>query len=354
MDIKRFLASHSVSEGEFASNGYRQAIEEGNFPSLTANPYQYHRNGWVWKDIEGKTVHIVRVAGSTGERKDFEVFIDREARYGTVNYDRAHSVGDMFGVESPYGIGLLPSKINRSDQAHVIEKHFKELAEDYRQQSADLYLVTETSNFNEKGGFFVNSVHYQAIAVSPDADRQQTLYSVSLQVDDGSVVRDGDLATTSISIRGPDGEKIHSGNHAWHGLGNDLNDHALYGYQYDDQIDDSNRLFEQETQAMVDKWDRSIKDDFNRKAEGKERQSNDRGGKGSEQVGKSQSSLKDGPPPPRGPGMSIAREQHRAAMAKDHERAVADQSPTKNHGNTFSQDKKREKGDLKKEFDRSR
>ena len=103
---------------------------------------------------------------------------------------------------------------------------------------------------------------------------------------------------------------------------------------------------------MVDKWDRSSKDEFNQAANGKQQESNDRRDKGSEQIKNNQLGLKDGPPPPKGPGMATVRQQHREAMAKDHQRATGKTSspPAK----TKSDKKTPQKGDLKKDFDRSR
>ena len=103
---------------------------------------------------------------------------------------------------------------------------------------------------------------------------------------------------------------------------------------------------------MANKWDRSIQDDFNKSADGKQQKSADRSGKGSEQVKNTRYGLHGGPPPPKGPGMAVARQQHREAMAKDHERATGKSNPTP--AKSQSDEGIPQKGDLKKDFDRSR
>ncbi len=104
---------------------------------------------------------------------------------------------------------------------------------------------------------------------------------------------------------------------------------------------------------MADKWDRSIKDDFNKAAEGKQGKPAQRSDKGSEQVKNGRYGLQGGPPPPKGPGMATVRQQHREAMAKDHERTTGKGGPsTPTKGERDKQTP--QKGDLKKEFDRSR
>lgn len=103
---------------------------------------------------------------------------------------------------------------------------------------------------------------------------------------------------------------------------------------------------------MTDKWDRSIKSDFNNASSGKQQEPPDRSSKGSEQVKNTKLGLHGGPPPPKGPGMAAARQKHRQGMVKDHERATGKSASTLTKNQC---DKKTpQKGDLTKDFNRSR
>ncbi len=102
---------------------------------------------------------------------------------------------------------------------------------------------------------------------------------------------------------------------------------------------------------MGDKWSRHIGSDFNRAADPEQPTLPARASSGSDQVRNTENSLAKGPPPPKGPGMAIARQRHQEAMAADHRKATGqiDRAvPSSPHR------KAPEKGDLKRDFDRSR
>jgi hypothetical protein len=107
--------------------------------------------------------------------------------------------------------------------------------------------------------------------------------------------------------------------------------------------------------SVSDKWNRSIGGDFNKAADRDQPKPQERPAGGSDQVRNTRHSLAGGPPPPKGPGMAMARQQHREAMAADHRKATgqdhaapaADSKPPQK--GDLSQ-----KGDLKRDFDRSR
>jgi hypothetical protein len=207
MNIKDFVDKHSAPESEFAENGYHIKVAERQYPGLTNEPYQYHRNGWAWKNREGATMHVVKLSDSTGKRQNYENFLDKESRCGTKKYQRAHSVGDMFGAESPYGIGYLPSSVNQRQQRLGIEGHLKTQSKQVRDQGHEFYLVVETRFFREKGGFFVKSVHYQAEALSEKGDKQARILACEIAVEDKTVAMDGAKANLSVSQYRADGEK---------------------------------------------------------------------------------------------------------------------------------------------------
>jgi hypothetical protein len=106
--------------------------------------------------------------------------------------------------------------------------------------------------------------------------------------------------------------------------------------------------------AGKDKWDSDQHvDDFNKAARGEQEKQTDRDDKGSDQVKNSKLGKQDGPPPPKGPGMSeLQRQKHKNEMAKDHQRATEKNGPQQN--NDTPTKKTPQKGDLKKEFDRHR
>lgn len=59
-------------------------------------------------------------------------------------------------------------------------------------------------------------------------------------------------------------------------------------------------------------------------------------------------SLHDGPPPQKGPGMAVARQRHREAMAENHTKAQQSQATSKGQKTIL------QKGQVKKEVIRSR
>ncbi len=318
IDIKKLVRENSAPSSEFSSNGHRINM----LTHLESKPFQYHRNGWAWKDPNGSTVHLVRLSGPSGKRQNFENFMDKPSRHGTFNYERAHSVGDIFGAESPYGIGYLPKYVNQQTQKQGIEKHLKNLSEKHRSKDTDIYVTVTTEKYMDKGGFFIQSVGYRAEEVSAKETQQALMFETKISIDEERILKDGNMVSSAVSLYSVDGEKV------------------------------STQSIQRKAK-VVDEWESDTqKDGFNKAAQGKQQKPAERGEKGSKQVKSTRHGLHGGPPPPKGPGMAVVRQQHREAMAKDHKKATGKSKPLPSK--TESEKKPPQKGDLKKEFDRSR
>ena len=116
------------------------------FPINTNEVYQIDGRHSIWRDPDGALRHDSTVGPSIGERAGMETEHWARKEHGNLNLEemeRAHTLGQGTGFESPYGIFFAPRIVNQVYQRTGIEgflaQAFKSLPKD-----ESLHVVTKT------------------------------------------------------------------------------------------------------------------------------------------------------------------------------------------------------------------
>jgi Domain of unknown function (DUF4157)/Bacterial toxin 4 len=118
----------------------------------------------VWRTASGNIVHEAPIGSSIG-RQGLERTNDtgRESGIsGLTKYERAHSFGQGFGFESPYGLWYAPQFVNQRMQNEGIESYIRRLR-DLLPAGQQLVVTTETAAF--PGTRRLKSIKYKASVV---------------------------------------------------------------------------------------------------------------------------------------------------------------------------------------------
>lgn len=144
----------------------------------------YDINGTkVWRDPSGIIQHETTLGASLGKRASFEKEMWAQGEHGNLppipgGWDRAHSLGQGTGFESPFGIFYAPSYVNKILQNNGIELYMRTLAQ---QKLPNTSYKLSTKTMAHSGSLRLKKIHYR-VEVEVEG-KQYPFFEYTIQVE---------------------------------------------------------------------------------------------------------------------------------------------------------------------------
>jgi hypothetical protein len=150
--------------------------------------------GWAWKTLEGSVAVKTRVEAPGKARKHFEERLPLGEKVGLPGYERCHTHGRIWGVESPYSIFHAEREVNRKFQEWGIEEFVKKLNEQKR-PGVEIWVTSESKA--RAGSTVLDSITYRIEATASASEKPAVLFETAFRMEK---VRNSGSLTKSPSI----------------------------------------------------------------------------------------------------------------------------------------------------------
>ncbi|MDJ0509390.1 MAG: DUF4157 domain-containing protein [Crocosphaera sp.] len=153
------------------------------FESLPSGIVYNIKGTRVWRDSSGKIHHETTLGSSLGKRAGTEKEMFAQGEHGNLpdipdGWERAHSLGQGTGFESPFGILYAPKYVNQALQNRGIEKYMRALTT--RKLSNGSYKLSTTTS-SHSGSLRLKEIRYRA-EIEIDGKRYPFFeYSIQVQ-----------------------------------------------------------------------------------------------------------------------------------------------------------------------------
>jgi hypothetical protein len=165
-----------VSTNEADANYFRDVSEAVGGPETVL---EFPDGTRVWRDTPGGPIRHESTLRKGPGRGDLETEIYTATEHGDLparpNYQRAHSLGQGTGFESPYAILYAPEYVNQTLQNHGIERYLRDLAAS-ASPGETFRIVTTTRPFPLTRR--LASIDYTLIRVTAGGAEQVASYSI--------------------------------------------------------------------------------------------------------------------------------------------------------------------------------
>lgn len=136
--------------------------------------------GWAWKTLEGCVAVKTRVEAPGEARKHFEERLPSGEKVGFPGYERCHTHGRIWGVESPYSIFHAETEVNRKFQAWGIEEFVRKMNE-HRRPGVEIWVTSESKA--RAGSTVLDSVTYRIEATASASEKPAVLFETGFRME---------------------------------------------------------------------------------------------------------------------------------------------------------------------------
>lgn len=136
--------------------------------------------GWAWRTLEGSVAVKTKVEAPAESRKNFEERLPPGEKVGLPGYERCHTHGRIWGVESPYSIFHAEKEINRQFQAWGIEEFVRKLNQ-HRRPGVEIWVTSESKACG--GSTILESTTYRVEATAGVSEKPTVLFETGFRME---------------------------------------------------------------------------------------------------------------------------------------------------------------------------
>ena len=168
-----------VSADEATANYYKTTASTVPGPPVVL---EFPDGSRIWRDTAGGPIRHEATLGKSVGRAGMERDIYTAAEHGNLppgpKYQRAHSLGQGTGFESPYGVFYAPEAVNQTLQNHGIEAYMRDLAATARPGETFRVLTKTTTHSGAKQTLRMSTIDYTIVRAAGGQVEEVATYSI--------------------------------------------------------------------------------------------------------------------------------------------------------------------------------
>lgn len=165
-----------VSADKVAANYYQKAASTVPGPPVVL---EFPDGSRIWRDTAGGPIRHEATLGESAGRAGMERGMYTATEHGKLprgpKYQRAHSLGQGTGFESPYGVFYAPEAVNQTLQNHGIEAYMRDLAAKAAPGETFRVLTKTTAH---SGTWRLSAIDYTIVRVTGGQAEEVATYSI--------------------------------------------------------------------------------------------------------------------------------------------------------------------------------